>query len=59
MGVAGQNEVRVGWAQNELVGLAILTLDTQAAAVIVDSNDRAPLEAATEVLDARGRTNAW
>ena len=59
MGVAGRDEASIGWAQNELVGLAVITLNTQTAALIVDRNDHALLNAAAEVLDARRRPNAW
>ena len=58
MRVAGRDEARVGRAQYELVQIAILALDAQATAIVVNGNDRAMLGTTAEVLDARGRSNA-
>lgn len=59
VGVAGRDEARVGWAQNEHVGLAVITLNTQTAALVFDHDDHALLDATAEVLDTRRRPNAW
>jgi hypothetical protein len=51
--VSGRDEARVRRAQHELVQIAVLALNDDATALVMNGHDHTLLGATAEVLDAR------